>query len=371
MGQLICSLAELMPRYDALLALQVGEAHTTFPSWDVFSLLPNVEPFWFFEDADTSDEAWDTALPVIVEEADVAHRVIKVGYARKLVEVLVEAGAPVEEALVKKLEVPAEPVQSTGVLLGTVDGQTAYDYTHSNLMRAVVDLGDTADAVTDREFDSVFSQLVAVFSVMNASRPASLHPFPAIHEVLRSHIGSALAKDANFPPAPVVKQTLDILKRAGLPNDQSSTAKLEALGPVFSCHACPRIASHSRLFGRVSMPAADALGWNDVVRPAASPRTVSLPTRQVLTFLARCTGDPRCPGAHARLFHGQTPRDPPHDVDLPARPSRRRRRRRRRTARPLPRQGHRPRRRQHVDSSRSRPPFVPCVLASLCPPPSA
>ncbi|GAA5855791.1 hypothetical protein JCM9279_003322 [Rhodotorula babjevae] len=267
MGQLHNRLVALKPRYEALLAIQVGEAYTTFPSWDVFSLLPTVEPFWFFEDADSSDETWDTALPVIVEEVDLARRAIKVGYARKLVEVLVEAGAPVDEALVKKLEAPVEPIQSSGVLLSTIDGESAYDYMHRNLMRAVVDLGDTADAVTDRDFDDVFGQLVSGLPVITFSRPTSRHHFPAIHEVLRSDGGSALAKDASFLPPVLVKQMLDILKRAGLPNDQSSTAKLEALGPVFSCHACPKLV-YGRLFGLGNAPAPDALDWNAVMSHA-------------------------------------------------------------------------------------------------------
>jgi len=272
MGQLIYRLADLTPRYDALLALQGGEAHTTFPSWDVFSLLPTVEPFWFFEDADTSDEAWDAALPVIVEEADIARRVIKVGYARKLVEVLAKAGVPVDAALVKKLEAPAEPVQSTGVLLGTVDGESANDYTHSSLMSAVIDLGDTADAVTDCEFDSVFSQLVAAFSAMSFSRPTRRHYFPAIHKTLRDAELAAVPGTARALPAKLVKQILDVLERAGLSNEQSSTAKLEALGPVFACHGCLESATSPFILYRLTALKTQELRWNQMVRPVSLSR---------------------------------------------------------------------------------------------------
>ncbi|GAA5907399.1 hypothetical protein JCM8208_007175 [Rhodotorula glutinis] len=267
MQQMHGRLDALKPRYEALHALQVDEAHTTFPSWTVFSLLPSVEPFWFFDDADTSDEAWDTALPVIVEEVDIARRVIKVGYARKLVEVFVEAGAPVDAALVKKLEAPTEPIQSSGVLIGTLEGESVYNYTHHNLMRATIDLGDTAVAVTDGEFDGVFSQLVAAFSVVGYTRIRSRQHFPAVHESLRSIGRSAVADSATSLPATLVKQILDVLKRAGLPNDQSSTAKLEALGPVFTCHNCHRgrFGSH---FIAARIDALDALGWNDTLNHA-------------------------------------------------------------------------------------------------------
>ncbi|GAA5916223.1 hypothetical protein JCM8208_003911 [Rhodotorula glutinis] len=267
MRELYGRLEALKPRYAALHALQIDEAHTTFPSYIVFSLLPSVEPFWFFDDADTSDEAWDTALPVIVEEVDVARRVIKVGYARKLVEVFVEAGAPVDAALVKKLEAPTEPIQSSGVLIGTLEGESVYNYTHHNLMRATIDLGDTAVAVTDGEFDGVFSQLVAAFSVVGYTRVGSRQHFPAVHQALRSVGLSALVDGATSLPSALVKQILDVLKRAGLPNDQSSTAKLEALGPVFVCHGCHRGRFSSRfIVARLNTP--ESLGWNDILNHA-------------------------------------------------------------------------------------------------------
>ncbi|GAA5929196.1 hypothetical protein JCM3775_006762 [Rhodotorula graminis] len=234
-GKRLLALLALKPRYEALLALQVGEAHMTFPSWDVFNILPSVEPFWFFEDADTSDEAWDTALPAIVDEVDVARRVIKIGYARKLVEVFVDAGAPVDAVLVKKLAAPAEPVHSTGALLSSIDQPLEYAHTYGPLVRAIVDLGDTADTVTDAEFDSVFGQLFAWFSHYSFGAPRR---FPEIHAFLRDHWRSALADTAWSAPATLVKQVLNVLKRAGVPNHQSSGDKLSALGPVFECHGC-------------------------------------------------------------------------------------------------------------------------------------
>ncbi|GAA5929189.1 hypothetical protein JCM3775_006759 [Rhodotorula graminis] len=268
-------LAALKPRYEALLALQVGEAQTTFPSWSIFHTLPSVEPFWFFEDADSSDEAWDTTLPAIVDEVDLARRVIKVGYARKLVEVFVDAGAPVDAVLVKKLEAPAEPVQSTGVLFSTIEGESAYyAYGQRNIRGAVVDLGDTADAVTDAEFDSIFGQLVASFTVVSYTRPIRRSHFPDVHGLLRDNGVSAVPDAAKVLPATLIKQMLNVLKRAGLPNDRSSTAKLEALGPVFACHGCSEaLARSSLVFARMNAVQAQVLGWNQIVDHAVHLHT--------------------------------------------------------------------------------------------------
>ncbi|GAA6047735.1 hypothetical protein JCM3770_001751 [Rhodotorula araucariae] len=259
----------LRKRYDALLGAQDGEAHTTFPSFDVFSQLPSVEPLWVPEDTGTlSDDEWAAAHPAILKDVDTARRVIKVGYARALVRALTSAGAPVDVALADKLQAPLEQSSPTSVLLDGFGDLTGH---YCDIKRGRIDLGDTAASVTDTEFDSIFSQLVSAFALPRSYTSMPLMPlygFPEVHAKLRDAAQTGLALDADYLlMSELMKQQLDILKRAKLPNHRSSEAKLAALGSVFKCHKC----AESRLSGWLGRHVGnlkDSLTWSEVIAHA-------------------------------------------------------------------------------------------------------
>ena len=236
-------------RYDLLLAAQQGEAFTTFPTYSIFDSLPTFEPLWLPEGAIAADEQWAAALPAILNEVELARRAIKIGYARELVKALVQAGAPVDAALVEKLE-PSHTaaVRPIGVLRDATKDEILFRYSASHL-----DLGDTADDVSDAELDALFSRLVASF-LWGGPYKKKLEPFPAVHGALRGQGRSADVLSTAVPTAMFVKQVLDIIKRAGLPDHWSSLAKLEALGPVFECHGCDPLRLNYMFFGREQGP---------------------------------------------------------------------------------------------------------------------
>lgn len=239
-------LCELRPRYIALsrryvelFTAQQGEALPTFPSCEVFSTLPHVEPLWVPEGAEMTDEAWDAALPAILEDVDQARRAVKVGFARRLAGVLAQTRAAVDDVLAKKLEAPAEPVNRTAALLrATSDAHgPGLDFAYSVYGNVAIDLGDTADTVTDAEIEGLFSQLVARFATNGRDGYKHCY-FPDVCANDFGHGFTGPVSSSWGPSLTLVKQVLDVLERTGLSNDRSSEAKLEALGPVFECHWC-------------------------------------------------------------------------------------------------------------------------------------
>ncbi|GAA5908319.1 hypothetical protein JCM8208_000376 [Rhodotorula glutinis] len=244
--------ARLEPAYDAILTMYVTneDDYATCPSLYVFSTLPSVEPFWVPEGAPWSDDEWAAALPAVLDELNRTRRAVKIGYARHVVEGLVAAGAPVDAALVKKLDKPAEPICLTAALLGAVSLDRpprripahlqVLLYKYKKFADSKVDLGDVAESVSSAELDGVLSTLVAKFSHVGTKPGADLHPYPDILLYEREHRRSGLAGPRMLPQTALIEQQLDVLERVGLPNHRSSEAKLEALGPVFECHGCPQ-----------------------------------------------------------------------------------------------------------------------------------
>ncbi|KPV77093.1 uncharacterized protein RHOBADRAFT_52048 [Rhodotorula graminis WP1] len=261
--------AAVQGRYELLLAAEKGEAYLTFPSPSMFAALPSVEPFWVPEGATLTDDAWAAALPAILDEVKLARRAIKVGYARNIVKVLVEAGAPIAAALVKKLE-PSEtaPVRPIGVLRDAAENHDMVRFGFSSL-----DLADTADHVGDAELDALFSRLSATF-LSTKYNDSKLEHFPDIHRVLRDNRRAADVSDAVLPTVCFVKEVLDILKRTSLPDDRSSRRKLERLGPVFRCHGCDpeRLDYDPFYFGRGARASdrSENLYWSDMMEHVTS-----------------------------------------------------------------------------------------------------
>lgn len=264
----------LKPRYEALLSTQHGLAHTTFPSYSVFSTLPSVEPLWVPEGAAPTEDEWGAALPAILKEVDTARRVIKVGYARRFVNAVAEVEALVDAALVGKLEEPGEPVRPTGILLRSAAVADETAYASYDYFGKTIDLGDTADTATDDELGGLLNQLVARFACGGGFYNKGLEHYPEAHGRLRDSHCTGLAEFSTSPSLVLIRQELDILERAGLPNDRSSMAKLEGLGPVFECYGCdvnPRL----RPFYPQTLVAAvfksKALLWSEAVRGCSLP----------------------------------------------------------------------------------------------------
>ncbi|GAA5907307.1 hypothetical protein JCM8208_007150 [Rhodotorula glutinis] len=252
-------------RYKVLLAAENGDAYLTFPAFSIFDSLPSVEPLWVPEGATSTDEQWAAALPAILDEVELARRAIKIGYARKLVTLLADAGAPVDAKLAEKLEPSkVEPVQPIGVL------REAVDSVMSRYGTPKLDLTDMADEVSDVELDALFSRLIAVF-LSGGFYEKKFHHFPAIHEALRDESRAADVSSALLPSVLFVKQVLDILKRTGLPDHPSSRTKLEALGPVFECHGCGPAAVMYSYFQRRAPRAShgsENLYWSEMMEHA-------------------------------------------------------------------------------------------------------
>ncbi|BGP37436.1 hypothetical protein JCM10449v2_001342 [Rhodotorula kratochvilovae] len=255
------------PRYNALLDAQDGEAHTTFPSFDVFSVLPSVEALWVPDGAElVTDEEWDAALPAVIEDVGTARRVIKVGFARYIVHTLAKTDAPVDTGLVKKLEAPAEAIIPTSVLLAGF-GDTNMGY-WGDLERGRIDLGDTADSVSDAEFDSLFSQLICKFAYQTYTSK-TLHAFPEVHAKLRDANQTGLPSlTSELLFAQLMRQQLDVLKRTKLSNDRASEAKLERLGAVFKCHRCAEARATLWHHSGTANVRSDSLTWREVIAHA-------------------------------------------------------------------------------------------------------
>lgn len=317
----------LQPRWRAISPLRTRSSQVLLASFDIFASLPSVEPHWVPEDAETpTDEQWDAALPAILKEFDLAKRALKVQAARRLVAMLAAAGAPVNAELADKLKAPAAPIKQTSVLGRSSPLVTPSTFQWTSVLRGTVDIGDTADAVTDAEFESVFSQLVAKFC---DRRPCfeSSHYYPEIY--YRNRVCDA---DVSWPwyplPAGVAKQVLDVARRAGLPNHQSSEAKLEDLGLIFRCHGCTKIRPLPEWYllrKGASLESTDEtlLPWSRMVRRRlacfhSSPGRVLTVYLPVLGFAV----EPCCRRAlGCRLEERHAARDPPRDLDLRARPS--------------------------------------------------
>ncbi|GAA5929097.1 hypothetical protein JCM3775_006735 [Rhodotorula graminis] len=283
-------------RHELLFAAEKGDAYLTFPSSSIFDALPSVEPFWVPEGATSTDDEWAAALPAIRDEVKLARRAIKVGYARKIVKVLVDAGAPIDAALVKKLE-PSEtaPVRPIGVLRDAAEnsGMARFGF-------PILDLADTADDVGDAEFDALFSRLSATFLSSKYYDPKLEH-YPDIHRVLRDDRRAADVSDAVLPAVCFVKEVLDILERTGLPDDRSSRLKLEQLGPVFRCHGCgPAILVYHYLGrGPRASDGCEDLYWSEMMehvttrhRDAYMQRYMSLHTKLCEIRLSTSTYPP-------------------------------------------------------------------------------
>ncbi|BGP45526.1 hypothetical protein JCM10450v2_001345 [Rhodotorula kratochvilovae] len=255
------------PRYNALLDAQDGEAHTTFPSFDVFSVLPSVEALWVPDDSElVTDEEWDAALPAIIEDVDTARRVIKVGFARYIVRTLAKTDAPVDTGLVQKLEAPAEAINPTSVLLSSF-GDTTMGY-WGDLERGKIDLGDTAESVSDAEFDSLFSQLICKFAYQTYTSK-TLHAFPEVHAKLHDANQTGLPSlTSELLFAQLMRQQLDVLKRTKLSNDRASEAKLERLGAVFKCHRCAEARATLWHHSGTANVRSDSLTWREVIAHA-------------------------------------------------------------------------------------------------------
>ncbi|GAA5913620.1 hypothetical protein JCM8208_003993 [Rhodotorula glutinis] len=241
----------LRPRYSFMRSTGNDQIRLSIPSWANFRLLPSVERLWVPEGDVVSDEQWQAALPSILADLDTARRVLKVGYARHLVQSLVGAGAISDASLVDKLEKPEKPLKPTGILFDATDFgdfgafarfEREMDRMYSDGPDGFLDFGDMADGVDEADLDALLSQAVATFIHAGSGEQATLVPHPDIVRKLDEYGGfqpEDISGDQPQPPSvQFVQQQLDVLKRAGLPNHRSSIAKLEELGPVFECYGC-------------------------------------------------------------------------------------------------------------------------------------
>ncbi|GAA5928995.1 hypothetical protein JCM3775_006707 [Rhodotorula graminis] len=264
----------LKPRYSVLRSTGADEIRLSVPSWSNFRLLPSVEPLWLPEGDVVSDEQWQAALPSILADLATARRVLKVAYARRVVEPLVKAGALTDSSLADALKASKRPLKPTGALFDETDFGD-YERVHRHFSRmymdgpvGFLDLGDKADGVDELELDALLSQAVATFVHVGSSGQATLVPFPDIVPMLDKYGSRPEAVDdgqLETPSVQFIQQQLDVLERAGLPNHRSSVAELEALGPVFECHGCG-----------VAAPAASdgvkssSLCWSEMLRHACT-----------------------------------------------------------------------------------------------------
>ncbi|GAA5913580.1 hypothetical protein JCM8208_003978 [Rhodotorula glutinis] len=248
----------LKPRYSVLRSTGDDELRLSVPSWANFRLLPSVENLWIPERDVVSDEQWQAALPSVLADLDTARRVLKVGYARQIVQSLIGSGAVTDSSLVDKLQQPKHVRKASGTLFGEADfGEVGrverhFAFVFSDGPDGFLDFGDTADGVNE----------------------ADLGP-------------AGDARPLRTPSVQFVRQQLDVLKRAGLPNHRSSIAKLEELGPVFECHGCDADGKSG------------SLSWSEMVHHAC-----------------KFHNDIYAASDNNRPAHRS--RDPPLDLDIPA-----------------------------------------------------